>query len=241
MSRIETARRAKGLTQTQAAQAIEVSRPTYMKIERGEKELTFRQAKNLAVAFGVDMDELLYEADGTREFVDVISVIEKHKQMIACMIKYGADNDGWITKVKLAKLVYLADFAYYYENGKSISGLTYVKYPRGPVAEAFFLAVDELEDGGTITREFSGEATRFSLVEKNVRRSKLSERELDTIRVVARAWRNRSTEETAEFTYSQLPYRMSGDGCKIVYDLISKERPEMVYGGIKSEHVMNVG
>ena len=165
----------------------------------------------------------------------------KHKQMIACMIKYGADNDGWITKVKLAKLVYLADFAYYYENGKSISGLTYVKYPRGPVAEAFFLAVDELEDGGTITREFSGEATRFSLVEKNVRRSKLSERELDTIRVVARAWRNRSTEETAEFTYSQLPYRMSGDGCKIVYDLISKERPEMVYGGIKSEHVMNVG
>ncbi|MBR2659634.1 helix-turn-helix domain-containing protein [Candidatus Saccharibacteria bacterium] len=232
-SRIEIARRAKGLTQAQAAEAIGVSRPTYAKIENGEKELTLSQVKVLAKVFGVDIDELLHEAEGTAEFVNVIEVLEKYKQMIACMIKYGADDDGKITKVKLAKLVYMTDFIYYYETCRSMSGVTYIKYPRGPVAEAYFVAVDDLENNGVILRENGGEATEFSLVEQSVRRSKISEKEMDVIKAVAKAWRGKSTEEAVEFTHKQLPWVIAYDGGEVPYGLITQEEPEMVYGGVK--------
>lgn len=77
--------------------------------------------------------------------------------MILNAIQYGSDDrDHKITKTKLAKLVYLADFTWFYRNRESISGLTYRCIQRGPVADEYFRAIDELYEDQTITIEPSG-------------------------------------------------------------------------------------
>ena len=47
-------------------------------------------------------------------------------------------NDGKVPKTKLAKLLYLADFAWYYDHLKSMSGMQYRKITFGPVPDTFF-------------------------------------------------------------------------------------------------------
>jgi DNA-binding XRE family transcriptional regulator/uncharacterized phage-associated protein len=233
LNNIEQARLARGYTQEQVANAIGVSRPTYMKIESGKKEMTISQAKFLSSMLRISMDDILGIVDGTAVFANVIASTEKYKQMILNAIKYGADDDGRITKTKLAKLVYLADFIWYYLNSSPMSGMTYRKLPQGPVADVYFRALDELEEGGTVIREPKGQAILFSLIEKEAPVSRLSKEELSLIEKISTAWQGKSTDDIVNFTHEQLPWQICRDGEVIPYGLITQEEPERVYGTVQ--------
>ena len=230
---IEQARTARGYTQEQVAHAIGVSRPTYINIESGKKELTVRQAEALSSMLRIGMDDILGTADGSSVFSDVIKSTEKYKQIILNSLKYGAGEDGKITKTKLAKLVYLADFIWYYLNSSPMSGMTYRKLPRGPVADVYFRALDEMEEDGLVIREPRGKAILFSLVEREAPASRLSDGELALIEKIGRAWRDKSTDDIVSFTHEQLPWQICRDGEVIPYGLITQEEPERVYGTVQ--------
>ncbi|MCL2044959.1 MAG: DUF4065 domain-containing protein [Oscillospiraceae bacterium] len=230
---IEQARLARGYTQEQVAHAIGVSRPTYINIEAGKKDLTIRQAEALSSMLRISFDDILGIADGTSAFSDIIKSTEKYKQMILNALKHGADDDGKITKTKLAKLVYLADFIWYYLNSSPMSGMTYRKLQRGPVADVYFRALDELEDDGTIIREPKGKAILFSLIEKEAPASRLTNDELNLIEKIGKAWSGKSTDDIVNFTHEQLPWQICRDGEIIPYSLITQEEPERVYGPIQ--------
>lgn len=230
---IEQARLARGYTQEQVSHAIGVSRPTYVSIESGKKELTVRQAEALSSMLRISMDDILGVADGSSAFSDILKSTEKYKHIILNALKYGADGDGKITKTKLAKLVYLADFTWYYLNSSPMSGMTYRKLPRGPVADIYFRALDELEEDGAIIREPKGKAILFSLVEKEAPASRLSDDELDLIEKIGTAWSGKSTDDIVNFTHEQLPWQICRDGEVIPYGLITQEEPERVYGTVQ--------
>jgi DNA-binding XRE family transcriptional regulator/uncharacterized phage-associated protein len=230
---IAQARLACGYSQEQVAHVLGVSRPTYMNIEAGKKELTLSQAKALSSILKISIDDILGVADGTSVFSDIIKSTEKYKQIILNSIKYGSDEDGKITKTKLAKLVYLADFIWYYLNLSPMSGMTYRKLPRGPVADVYFRALDELEEDGTIIREPKGNAILFSLIEKEAPAGRLSADELILIEKIGKAWSDKSTDDIVNFTHDQLPWQICRDGEVIPYGLITQEDPERVYGTIQ--------
>ena len=230
---IERARLTRGYTQEQVAHAIGVSRPTYINIESGKKELTIRQAGALSSMLRISIDDILGVADGSSVFSDVLESTEKYKQIILNALKHGAGEDGRITKTKLAKLVYLADFIWYYLHLAPMSGMTYRKLVRGPVADVYFRALDEMEEDGTIIREPKGKAILFSLVEKEAPASKLSNDELDLIEKIGQAWRGKPTDDIVNFTHEQLPWQICRDGEVIPYGLITQEEPERVYGTIQ--------
>jgi DNA-binding XRE family transcriptional regulator/uncharacterized phage-associated protein len=230
---IEQARLSRGYTQEQISHAIGVSRPTYVSIESGKKELTVRQAEALSSMLRISMDDILGVADGSSVFSDILKSTEKYKQIILNSLKCGADGDGKITKTKLAKLVYLADFTWYYLNSSPMSGMTYRKLPRGPVADVFFRALDELEEDGTIIREQKGKAILFSLIEKEAPTSRLSDDELELIEKIGEAWSGKSTNDIVNFTHEQLPWQICRDGEVIPYGLITQEEPERVYGTVQ--------
>jgi DNA-binding XRE family transcriptional regulator/uncharacterized phage-associated protein len=232
-SNIEQARLARGYTQEQVAHAIGVSRPTYMSIESGKKELTIRQAESLSAMLRISIDDMLGVADGSSVFSDVLKATEKYKQIILNSLKYGSDEDGKITKTKLAKLVYLADFIWYYLYSSPMSGMTYRKLPRGPVADVYFRALDELEEDGTIIREPKGKAILFSLIEKEAPASRLSDDELNLIEKIGKAWSGKSTNDIVNFAHEQLPWQICRDGEAIPYGLITQEEPERVYGPVQ--------
>lgn len=221
---------ARGYTQEQVANALGISRPTYINIEAGKKELTVSQAEALSSILRVGIDDILGASDGAAAFSDVISSTDKYKQIILNSIHFGSDSDGKITKTKLAKLVYLADFIWYYENSRPMSSMTYRKLPRGPVADVYFRALDELEEDGTIVREQSGQAIMFSLTEDKALTNKLSDEELKLIEKIGKVWQGKHTKEIVDFTHEQLPWQICRDGEVIPYGLITQEEPERVYG-----------
>jgi DNA-binding XRE family transcriptional regulator/uncharacterized phage-associated protein len=230
---IEQARLARGYTQEQVAHAIGISRPTYINVEAGKKELTVRQAEALSSMLRISMDDILGMADGSSVFTDVIKSTEKYKQMILNALKYGADEDGKITKTKLAKLVYLADFIWYYLNSSPMSGMTYRKLPRGPVADVYFRVLDELEEDGIIIREPKGKAVLFSLIEREAPAGRLSDDERRLIEKIGKAWSGKSTNDIVDFAHEQLPWQICRDGEVIPYGLITQEEPERVYGPVQ--------
>jgi len=229
-SNIERARSISGYSQEQVARALGVSRPSYVNIELGKKELTISQAKILSSMLNIGLDSLLGTTELDLLHSNVIASTEKYKQIILNALKYGADDDGKITKTKLAKLVYLSDFICYYRNLYPMSGMSYRKLPRGPVADVYFRALDELEEEGMIIREPKGNAILFSLVEKEAPTSMLTVDEINLIEKIGRVWQGKSTSDIVAFTHEQLPWQICRDGEVIPYNLISQEKPERVYG-----------
>ena len=232
-SAIARVRAARGYSQKQVADAIGVSRPTYSNIESGKKELTLGQAQSLSSMLRISFADIMGAADGSSLFPDVLNSAEKYKQMLLNSLKYGSGEDGKITKTKLAKLVYLADFIWYYQNSSPMSGATYRKLPRGPVADIYFRVLDELEEDGTIIRESKGKAILFSLVEQEAPASKLSDQEICLIKKIGEAWAGKSTEDIVNFTHEQAPWQICRYGEVIPYGLITQEEPERVYGTIQ--------
>ena len=230
---IAQARLARGYTQEQVAHAIGVSRPTYTNIETGKNDLTVRQAEALSSMLHISIDDILGVSDGASVFSNVIKSTEKYKQIILNSLKHGADDDGKITKTKLAKLVYLADFIWYYLNSFPMSGMTYRKLHRGPVADVYFRALDELEEDGIIIREQKGKAILFSLIEKEAPTSRLSADEIILIKKIGKEWSGKPTDDIVNFTHDQLPWQICRDGEIIPYGLITQEEPERVYGAIQ--------
>ncbi|OGI46559.1 hypothetical protein A2121_02845 [Candidatus Nomurabacteria bacterium GWB1_40_6] len=226
MQKIKELRNNGGLSQEQVAKAIGVSRPTYTSIESGKQELSLDEAKKLATLFGIGVDEL---SSGN------ISNLQKYKQMIITFLRMNVSSDGKIPKTKLAKLLYLADFAWFYEHLESMSGMQYRKIAYGPVPDVFFRALDELESDGKINIDHKNENGKecFLVSElasnKNEKIQTISVEEKSLMKKIAGKWKNKKTQEIVNFTHNQLPYSLCRENELIPYELITQEDPGLVY------------
>lgn len=224
--KLKEIRTQKSLTQEQVAKAIGVSRPTYNAIEAGKQELSLDEAGKLANLFGIGVQDLLSGS---------IPDIEKYKHMILTYLRMNLSKDGRIPKTKLAKLLYLADFAWFYDHLESMSGMQYRKIAYGPVPDAFFRALDELAEDGKIQidKEEHGEKTMFLVSEaesnRNARIQTLSKEETALMKKIAEKWKGKNTEAIVNFTHNQLPYFLCRDNELIPYELITQEDVGAVY------------
>jgi len=223
---IKSLRTEKSLSQEEISQKIGVSRSSYITFEQGKTELNFPQMAKLANFFGISLEDI---ERGIRPNY------EKYKEMILAFLRSIATADGKIPKTKLAKLVYLADFSWFYKHLESMSGMQYRKIQYGPVPDSYFRAIDELEESGKIvidrkTRE-GKEMLLITESEGNEKEkiSTLSKDELLLIRNIAKKWKEKNTNEIVNFTHNQLPYLISRDNEIIPYELITQEDPEYVY------------
>lgn len=228
MQKIKELRTGKGLSQDQVAQVIGVSRPTYTAIESGKQTLDIDEAKKLADLFGIDVDALL---SGN------IPNMQKYKHMILTFLRMNLSTkeDHKVTKTKLAKLLYLADFSWYYNELESMSGMQYRKITYGPVPDLFFRALDELEESGKIIIERKNDDGRemFLISETESNRNEqiktISSQEKELMENIAKKWKDKKTMDIVNFTHNQLPYALCREDELIPYELITQEDPDKVY------------
>ena len=221
---IKTLRAKRAFSQSDLAKKLGISRPSYIAIEQGKRELTLREAEKLSEAFGVSLKEM---ESG------VYANYEKYKQMILAYIRNaGSKKDGKITKTKLAKLVYLADFAWFYKHLESMSGMQYRKIQYGPVPDSYFRAIDELFELGQIEITPTDDGAMLISETRNGAKVSLSEinnEEEELIKNISSKWRDKNTQEIVTFTHNQLPYLIADNEAIISYGLITQENPEDVY------------
>lgn len=220
---IKELREKRGYSQSEMARRLEMSRPKYITIENGEAELKLSDAEKLVDILGVDMAEL---QSGT------IPDYEKYKQMILAYLRNTPDIREGVPKTKLAKLLYLADFAWYYNTAHSMSGMQYKKFQYGPVPEVYFRSIDEMFDSGQIEIKQTPEGAMLisqTDIGKNAELKDLKKGELELIKKIAHKWKGKRTQEIVAFTHAQLPYKLCRDNEIIPYELIIQEDPESVY------------
>ncbi len=228
MQKIKELRTKNKLSQEQVAQAIGVSRPTYSAIEVGKQKLNTDEVQKLASLFGITVDELLSGH---------IPDIAKYKHMILSYLRMNMSVDGKIPKTKLAKLLYLTDFAWFYDHTESMSGMQYRKIAYGPVSDTFFRALDELEEMGKIEidRKHDDAKNRDIILigeaesNYNEKITTLNSEELILIKKIGTKWKNKKTQEIVNFTHNQLPYTLCRMDEIIPYVLITQEDPGTVF------------
>jgi len=212
----------KGLKQEEIAEKLKISRSSYISFEQGKTELSFSQVMKLANILGISLEEIENRLQPN---------YEKYKEMILAYLRKGSSTDGKILKTKLAKMLYLADFAWYYYHLESMSGMQYRRMPYGPVPGIYFRAIAELEETGKITIDHKSDM--FLVSENRGSRSrsleKISKEEMGLIEKIAKKWKKKKTSEIVDFTHGQLPYKICSPDEIIPYELITQEDPENVF------------
>ncbi|MEK7482610.1 MAG: type II toxin-antitoxin system antitoxin SocA domain-containing protein [Patescibacteria group bacterium] len=219
---IRELRTGRGFPQSFMADKLGISRPSYIGIERGNRELTLEEAEKLKDLFGISIEEF---ASAT------LPEYEKYKQMILAYLKSSVSADGKVPKTKLAKLLYLADFAWYYQNLKSMSGMQYLRRAHGPVPDSYFRALAELEEEGKIFVDHKGDAFLVSLSGSSFNQNLdlLDTKEIELIKKISAKWKNKNTRDIVDFTHEQLPYKICAPDEAIPYELITQQDPDYVY------------
>jgi len=219
---IKTLRNKKSISQSEIAKKLGISRPSYIAVEQGKRELTLGEFEKLSSILGFSFQEI-----ESGEFPNYA----KYKQMILAFLRIGKS----IKKTKLAKLVYLSDFAWYYKHLQSMSGMQYRKIQYGPVPDAYFRAIEELEDEGKIVidRKKADEKEMIIISESDSNKKQkldsiLSE-EMTLIKDIHKKWKDKNTAEIVNFTHNQLPYLIADEEEIISYQLITQEDPHEVY------------
>jgi transcriptional regulator with XRE-family HTH domain len=224
---LQQVRTALEYTQEQMAELLGISRPTYADIEKGKGEVTVASLEKLAKRTGLSLNSLLTKED-IRVEAENQEALKKYKTMVLYMLSCGADNDGKITKTKLAKLLYLADFGWFYKHLASMSGLTYRRIQYGPVPDQYFRALEELVEENQIKIE-AKDAHMISASEKTPPTYGLSKDEQILIKDICKRWKGKNTKDIVDFTHNQLPWKLCKDNELIPYELIIQEDPEYVY------------
>jgi transcriptional regulator with XRE-family HTH domain len=152
---IQEQRKKRGLTQEFLALRLGISRPTYMQIERGERELVVSEAKKLAGIFDLSLEDFLAGKKAIKPEVRIknrkksqqkhrsairISIpqekAEKFEQILLYILaKIGGKPN--IGQTVLYKLLYFIDFDYYEKFEEQLIGAKYIKNHYGPTPVMF--------------------------------------------------------------------------------------------------------
>ncbi|HEX8946947.1 MAG TPA: type II toxin-antitoxin system antitoxin SocA domain-containing protein [Candidatus Paceibacterota bacterium] len=217
-SLVKALRLERELSQAEVAEKLSLSRQSYMAVERGSRELTLEEAERLCRLFGITMSAL--EGGQAPNY-------EKYKQMIHAFLRLNKH----LTKTKLAKLLYLADFSWYYTHLKSMSGMPYRKIQYGPVADAYFGLIDQMADNGEISIDLKDEAMLISETRTGARTElyQVNAKERELIEKIDAKWKNKKTTDIVGFTHKQLPYLFAEENGIVSYEIFTQEDPSDIY------------
>lgn len=165
---IQKQRKKRNLTQESLASVLGISRPTYMQIEQGKRDLTITEAKKLAELFDIPLESFLREKEGAKPIVKIegkkeparkakdeirISVpqekADKFRQVLLYILKKvgGKPNIGMTA---LYKLLYFIDFDYYEKYEDQLMGLVYLKNQYGPTPLLFGELIKDMMKNGEV-------------------------------------------------------------------------------------------
>ena len=216
---IKTLRTKRGISQSDIASKLGISRSSYITTEQGKRELTLGEFEKLSSILGFSLDEL---ENGE------IPNYEKYKQMIFAFLRLNKS----LPKTKLAKLLCFADFSWYYSHLESMSGMQYRKIQYGPVADTYFRLIDEMSDNGEISiKQTESGAMLLSQTRGGAKVDilDLSKEELKLIEKINEKWRGEKTADVVKFTHKQMPYMFAEDNDIVSYDIFTQENPDDIY------------
>ena len=246
--KLKLLREQKRFSQEHLADELSISRPTYMQIEKGERELTISEAKKLASIFDMSLEDFLAGKESVNPVITIqrkkeverkdkneirINIPQEKAQKFEQVLLYilakigGKPNIG---QTVLYKLLYFIDFDYYEKFEEQLIGAKYIKNHYGPTPLMFAKLVDRLEKKSKVekikSKFYKHEQTKY-LVNPNeaLDLSALSAQELAHIDwEIARLGDMTATQITA-LSHLDTPWIAAGDREPLEYEHVFY-RPE---------------
>lgn len=237
---IKKLRGEKGLSQDFLASKLGISRPTYMQIEKGERDVTLTEAQKLSEIFNITLDELIenkiksqpkisLEKDGARvekESEIRISIpqknIKKFKQVLLYVLsKVGAKPN--VGETVLYKLLYFIDFDFYEKFEKQLTGATYIKNHYGPTPVEFKFVIEEMQMRGEIevvkSKYFQHEQKKY-LPRVSPDLTELGAQETAHIDEVLARLSDKSAMDLSNYSHEDVPWQVHKQGEAISYESV---------------------
>lgn len=246
---IQEQRKKRNLTQEYLASELGVSRPTYVQIEQGARELTISEAEKLARIFDISLEGLLQEKEASitvnieknKQQLPVESPdddirinvpqknLEKFKEVLLYVLSKvgGKPNVG---ETVLYKLLYFIDFDYYERYEEQLMGATYIKNHYGPTPIEFKDIVEDMIKQGEIVRvtsKYFNHPQRKYLPVKNPDLTKLKDaRELQHIDEVLARLGDKNATELTEYSHEDIPWTIAKDNKPLDYEAVFYRTPK---------------
>lgn len=232
---IQSKRKMAGLSQSDVAQSLGISRPTYTKLEKGLRKPTGEQKDLLSRIFGMSHDavedisaEHEYLASDRVEIRTIPKENEKKFQEILLYILGKVGSRPNIGQTALYKLLYFIDFDYYEKFEEQLIGATYIKNTFGPTPVSFAKIVKKMEQHGKIvevkSKYFGLDQTKY-IATQEADVSGLSGAELKHVDDELERLAHKSARELSELSHIDTPWKVAGDREVLDYEYVFY-RPE---------------
>ena len=161
---IQEQRLKREMTQEHLATVLGVSRPTYLQIEHGNRELTVSEAGKLAGTFDMSLEQFLAMKEPVRKRNSrkgstpqsstlQIRVTQKNLDKFKQVLLYVLNKVGGkpnVGETVLHKLLYFIDFDYYEKFEENLMGATYIKNHHGPTSVELGEIIKEMQEQGEL-------------------------------------------------------------------------------------------
>lgn len=236
---IQEQRKKHNLTQDFVASKIGVSRPTYVQIEKGERDLTIPEAKKLAGLFGITLDQFLASentvadiklepekqekiaSEGIRISVPQKNAKKFKEALLYILNKVGSKPN--IGEAVLYKLLYFIDFDYYEKYEEQLIGAQYIKNHYGPTPIAFAKIVARMKEAGELevvkSKYFQHDQKKY-LPHRVADLSVFSVREKECIDDVLMRLSDKNASELTEYSHKDVPWMAAELGKPISYESV---------------------
>jgi len=246
---IQEQRKKRNLTQEFLASTLKISRPTYVQIEQGERNLTIPEAEKLAEVFDISLDSFLRGKEGIKPIIKIegkkkqakktedkirISVpqekADKFRQILLYILKKvgGKPNIGMTV---LYKLLYFMDFDYYEKYEDQLMGLVYLKNHHGPTPLLFEKLISDMVKNGeveTIKSKFYQYPQTKYLVNPKVEPdlSILNGKEQEHIDWELQQLSDLTARQLSERSHKDVPWVSAENGKPLDYESVFYRTPE---------------
>ena len=242
---IKELRLANNYSQDFIATKLFISRPTYMLVEKGERDLTIPEAQTLVNIFGMSIEDLIsgkkpstvevvLEKNKAKKSAESsnknirISVpqekVEKFKVVVGYILEKigGKPNVGMTV---LYKLLYFIDFDYYELFEDQLIGAVYIKNHFGPTPVMFSKVVEQMIKDGEV------EVIRSKFYKKDQKKylvnpsyspdlKVLSAQEIKHIDKVLEKYSNKTAKELTECSHKDVPWITAEEGKQLDYEAV---------------------
>ncbi|EKE06654.1 MAG: hypothetical protein ACD_18C00309G0001 [uncultured bacterium] len=217
---IRVLRKQFNMSQENLANRLGMSRPTLVKIEKGERPFTISERQKFAEIF--DIVKSMENVDSDIRIDIPQKNLDKFKQVLLYILqKVGSKPNVGMTV--LYKLLYFIDFDYYEKYEEQLMGLTYIRNHHGPTPKEFVKVVEDMKENGEIeeikSKYFTYEQKKFLPVE-SPDLSKLTGRELALVDDVLNRLSDKSAKELSEYSHGDMPWMSSEPGEELHYEAV---------------------
>ena len=236
---IQQQREKHGMTQAYLALKLGISRPTYVQIERGKRDLTVNEAKKLAAIFGMRLDPFLCEEEAQYSVIIPskkraphkspglqIRVTEKNLEKFKQVLLYVLGKVGSkpnVGETVLNKLLYFIDFDYYEKYEENLMGATYIKNHHGPTSIELGSILANMEENEEVeavkSRYFKYHQKKYLPI-KRPDMAGISAREIELIDDVLARLSDKNAKEIENYSHDDIPWKVAEEGKPLSYESV---------------------